>query len=395
MRKAVISLVLAAMGVTLAMIVLDVGLQIALPPDGCRHRAPLWQPDGWLGWSLIPGTSTEAAVCDGNRVLSRSRIDVNALGQRDRPRRFTRRPGVPRIAVLGDSFVEAVQVSLDETFLARVEGAHGVEMLNLGVSGYSTDNELRTWVVRGRRYRPDAVLLFVFPANDVLENGARLYLKNPHGLLPKPWLRAVEPSTALEACLTVHRGAARTAANIPTLLWMSSRITRLVATQGVSAPLQLACAHATGPAVTSGVPEMLGVYGEPRTIAWAEGWRATERAIIRLARRVWASGAAFGVVLVPAGFELDPGENTFLRLYPAVRRQQWDWEYPQRRLRSFLEASNVPVLSLHGPFREHARDAGRIGYYPWDGHWDPEGHGVAARAVVPFVEGLLAGRLLR
>ena len=50
-------------------------------------------------------------------------------------------------------------------------------MLNAGVSGYSTDNELRAFLSRGARYAPDAVLLVFHVGNDVLENGARLYLE--------------------------------------------------------------------------------------------------------------------------------------------------------------------------------------------------------------------------
>jgi hypothetical protein len=213
---------------------------------------------------------------------------------------------------------------------------------------------------------------------------------NPHGLPPKPWLRASNASRALAACLGVHRTAARLGPHVPSWLWSVSRVTRLMATQGIVGPLQLACRSAIGPAVTPDVPELFGVYGDPRTIGWTEAWRTTERLLRRLASRVRADGPAFGVVIVPTSFDVDPRQNPYFDLFPAARRESWDWNYPERRLTAFLDAAQVPVLSLLGPLRDQARTAGRLGYYVWDGHWNPDGHAAVAGAVASFVRTLLA-----
>jgi hypothetical protein len=136
-------------------------------------------------------------------------------------------------------------------------------MLNFGVSGYSTDNELRAYLHRVRRYRPDAVIAFVYVGNDVLENGARLFIKNSHGLPPKPWLHAAHSSGVLAGCLAIERMAAHIGPHIPTLIWSASRIVRFATTQGVQVPLHIACTNAAGPDVTPGVPELFGVFAAP------------------------------------------------------------------------------------------------------------------------------------
>ncbi|MEZ4654087.1 MAG: GDSL-type esterase/lipase family protein [Candidatus Eisenbacteria bacterium] len=76
-----------------------------------------------------------------------------------------------RILVLGDSYVFGHGVEDDETFCAVL--AHllpSTEVLNFGVSGYSTDQELLLLQDRGLAYHPDVVLLCLY-RNDILDNG--------------------------------------------------------------------------------------------------------------------------------------------------------------------------------------------------------------------------------
>jgi lysophospholipase L1-like esterase len=330
----------------------------------------------------------EAAVCDGTPEGIRRTIAINTLGQRDRSRTYSRTAGVPRVLVLGDSFVEAMQVDLEDTFTARLERRLGVEVLNAGVSGYSTDNELRAFVRSGRRYRPDLVLLVFHVGNDVFENGARLYLKTPRGLPPKPWLRSFGAPLPLATCLALERSTAHLASATPALLWHGSHLVR--ATIGTGAPqlLARACASATGPDLGAGLPEFLGVYQSPATPAWREAWATTEGLLRRLDRRVRAAGARFSVAVGPACFEYDPGARSYEVHHPAARARAWEFDYPYRRLAPLLSAEHIPWMSLRPALEAHAAATGRSGCYRWDGHWTPEGHAVVARALAPFVTGL-------
>jgi hypothetical protein len=82
-----------------------------------------------------------------------------------------RTPGKPRVLLLGDSFVFGHGVEEDETVAAQLERfLPGCEVVNLGVTGYSTDQELLLLRERGLAYRPDVVILLVC-ANDLLDNG--------------------------------------------------------------------------------------------------------------------------------------------------------------------------------------------------------------------------------
>jgi len=352
-------------------------------------RPPLWRPDRRSGWALVPGAQGDVSVCESGRPSATHHVAINALGHRDRPRDYARAPGVRRLLVLGDSFVEALQVDLDETFTARLEQRLGIEVLNAGVSGYSTDNELRAFLADGRRYRPDAVLLLFFVGNDVLDNGARLYLRNPHGLPAKPWLRARAAGPRLARCLAAHRAAARLADGMPTMLWNGSRLVRAGLTVAPDELLRAACVGATGPRSGDSAWELLEVYRPPDTPGWKEAWSITESLLLRLDRRVRASGARFGVAVVGAGFEYDPRMRWYARGRGAAAPAP-TFSYPYERLGVLLSRAHIPWVSLTPALRElHAR-TGRSGCYPIDGHWTPEGHQTVADALAEFATGLVA-----
>jgi hypothetical protein len=352
------------------------------------EQAPLWRPDARVGWALIPGAEREAVVCDGGREVARHHVRINAAGYRDRERSYAQAGSTPRVVVLGDSFTEALQVSLPETFAQRLEAALGTEVLNLGVSGYSTDNELRLFRTRAAGYRPTIVLLIFFVGNDVLENGAMLYLKNPHGLPPKPWLETSGASPGLAWCLAVHRAAAHVADRTPTALWESSRVVRFGLATGVDWALGRLCEVATGPSLDPGVPELLGVYGPPATPAWEEGWKTTGALLPELRDAVHDAGATLAVALAPAGYEYAPELRRLEGLVPPSRRRDLDYAYPYRRLGALLDAAQVPWLSLEPALHAYYAATGHSGCYEWDGHWTAEGHATVAAALEPFVRSL-------
>lgn len=99
----------------------------------------------------------------------------NAQGMRsDREYAFTKPPGVTRILGLGDSFTQGYEVEVEETYLYRLERllrdrGLNVEVLNLGVSGFGTAEELILLREYGTRFDPDVVIVGYF-TNDILDN---------------------------------------------------------------------------------------------------------------------------------------------------------------------------------------------------------------------------------
>jgi hypothetical protein len=103
------------------------------------------------------------------------RFATNGKGFRsDRDIPYARVPGRLRVLVLGDSHTEGFEVRQDFTYSAVIErwlNSHGVpaDVLNTGVSGFGTAEELAFLENEGIRYHPDVVVLGFF-ANDFDDN---------------------------------------------------------------------------------------------------------------------------------------------------------------------------------------------------------------------------------
>ncbi len=95
----------------------------------------------------------------------------NRLGYRDRDHAERKPAGVFRIVVLGDSVAAGLRVDrYEDTFPALLEArlrGQGIpaEVINLGVSGYNTRQEVETLKDKGLRFQPDLVLL-AYTLND-------------------------------------------------------------------------------------------------------------------------------------------------------------------------------------------------------------------------------------
>jgi len=131
-----------------------------------RGYAVVHRHDPELGWFPIPNSAGEFV---GSRTIS---IAHNSLGLRDIEHARTDRP---TIALVGDSFVWGYDVEANERFtdLLRAE-LPAVEIVNVGVNGYGTDQEYllldRIWSALW----PAVVVLNFTTSNDRDDNSSNM-----------------------------------------------------------------------------------------------------------------------------------------------------------------------------------------------------------------------------
>jgi hypothetical protein len=169
------------------------------------------QPDRMLGWKHVPNHRWQWAGHYWYANEFSVTVQSNASGFRDVERAETKPAGVRRLALLGDSFIEAVQVPIAQTASQRLEALLNAkaterwEVLNFGVSNYGVGQYSLAWTNEAKRYDPDVVAVLV----------ARLHLertvsKFESGAFRQSSLRSlwVRPVFRLSADQLVHEPAA-------------------------------------------------------------------------------------------------------------------------------------------------------------------------------------------
>ncbi len=167
MRKA-----LLGVGFTVVIFTIFLGLcEVVLRTTHLFGARISWsEPDPLLSWRYTPGSYYWYYKENDHPITGK----INRYGFRDKEWSLQKPQNSYRIAVLGDSFVEAFQVELDYTFGALAQkylnqkiGSRRIEVMNFGRSGSTQSEEFIILKYDVTRFSPDAVLLVFFPGNDI------------------------------------------------------------------------------------------------------------------------------------------------------------------------------------------------------------------------------------
>jgi hypothetical protein len=379
-----------------------------------------YQPDEVRGYSLRPNMQGMY------RKEGAAFVRINSEGLRDREHEKRKPPNTFRIAVLGDSYAEAFQVEQGAAFWSLLERRLGecnalegrdVEVINFGVSGYGTAQELLTLRTKVWDYSPDLVLLALTTNNDVLDNSRALKLTDeiPYFVLRNDqltpdnsfrdvssfrlrnsalnragrWLRdhlrfiqAIHlAQVAIKSRIAAWRE--RRAASQQSNQSGDTKNTNTATNANVVSPSD-ANAQQDGNAQQKDAPtDELGaanmIYREPSDEVWREAWRVTEKLLAEMNSEVKEHGARLFVVTLSNGIQVYPDVSA--RQTFAARLGVRDLFYAERRFNSLGEREGFTVVNLAPDLQSYA-DSNKVfmhGFAPQlgNGHWNETGHRVA------------------
>jgi len=337
-------------------------------------------------------------------------VRVNSDGLRDREHAIAKPPRTLRIAILGDSFAEAFQLPVDKTFWTvlgdRLQACPAVagrqvEIINFGVGGYGTAQELITLRHFAWKYTPDIVLLAFFTGNDLRNNLRELNNREPIPYFVYKGNRLVlddsfsEPLRAYAAPgATRRRRWFYSLVNRSRVIQLANWI-RVLLKNGALQNGAVQHRPPQNPFIRMASNEKSAFEGKeigldeevffpPKDAPWREAWHVTE-GILRLMRDdVHQHDAQFWIVTLSTGLQVYPDRSvrqSFLHQHGLE-----NLFYPDLRIRAFAEREQIRVVTLAPEMAKyseshqlflHGFHKPLLGF----GHWNETGHRIAGEII--------------
>lgn len=169
-RRAAHAFAASAVALVAACAMLEVGVRLwmpQLPFTEPAHDVLFLSPDPVVGWKHPENFTFFWNGRNPYCIEFGVPVSTNSDGFRDRDWETTKPPGTMRIAILGDSFIEAIQVPAERTAARVLESRLSArfperkfETMNFGVSNYGVGQYLLAYQEYVRRFTPDYVVVF-------------------------------------------------------------------------------------------------------------------------------------------------------------------------------------------------------------------------------------------
>jgi hypothetical protein len=279
--------------------------------------------------------------------------------------------GVTRVGFFGDSYVEAVQARLEDTYfrkLPREIAGHPVEAFGFGISGWGTLHSLLAYQVMGPRYGLDDVV-YLFFANDPGDHYSKMQRRRePTAELSDEGIgyvvkRPPQPSNPLKE-------------RIRRFVDQRLLLARLVRVQLAVLRIRRDAANRQGVSPTLKVPDSNDWPSTWPPAMLEEATLLTRRILMQFRDLVVRDGRTFLVLYVPHGNlelrgQLTPGQSWF------------PW------LSQTCAELGIRLLDP----RERLRLQDQTGATSYDDHWSPASHAtIASFLAEQLAAGFSAGR---
>lgn len=363
------------------------GIQYPPPPDPDSETLAYTARDPYRGWAPRPNAAT---VWTGEGKVSE--LKMNSVGMRDKERTEAKPSNSYRVAFLGDSFIEALHVPLEKTAVSIMEKelsqcsalkGKTVEVLNFGVQGYGTAQELMTWRHHASKFSPDLVILGVYPGNDVRNNYRPLehdhlrpyFVEENNQLVEDLSFRRLDPNSPER-----DRYGFSQLDRLPYDLINQSRILQLIRKAELDSKrrqLEKDFAQIN-----------INFYKEPPDQNWQQAWNITEKLITKVRDEVTAKKVDFMVTAVTDSFQVHPQpekRQEFMQYYNIK-----DLYYPDKRIQALGERENFTVFRLAEPLRTEAEKTGECVHgfenaVACGGHWNVKGNKIVGELMADQV----------
>jgi hypothetical protein len=330
-------------------------------------------------------------------------IKFNAYGWNDVERSIAKPDNTFRIIVLGDSYVEGLQVAREQTFTHKLETLLNnsgrkkrYEVINMGVGGYGTTQELLLLKDRGLEFEPDLVILSLLTGNDIRNNSIFLDQST------KNWKKAFRPYIELSKDTSIlHLPGSKGLSKISRAGWkywlfdnfmlikfIHKRLSRIEGCAKLMVKYGF-LAKSTYLNMT-GIPVDYQIYLSNTEDEWEKAWTTTEYLLNEMKKILNERNIPFVVMIVTNREQIYREDwMQILKSYPEMQEKKWDLSIPDKRVASILNKLGIDYISLKPFFQQKAKaKAHKRLHYKNDGHWTAEGHALGAKLLFNHIKSI-------
>jgi hypothetical protein len=324
---------------------------------------------------------------------------INHQGFRDYERTYNKPAHSFRILVLGDSYVEALQVALQDSFPALLEKSLNqvstsikFEVLNLGQSGFGTADEYMRYLNFGVKYSPDLVLLAFLTGNDIQDNSKFLSRDNLAFYFTFDGGGNLKLDRSLfdqyERNLTLAKRAFQYIKQKPYLASLISERLYLLKLEFDSRHFHSNPGWYQQSGHRQRLDEFspLNIYLPVPSEPWKEAFDITTNLIRKFRDSVEVNGSRFLLVTLSNAEQVHPEVQQQLKDNYGVT---FDFEQPDRIIERFARKEHITHLMLMPAFRDYHLRTGKYlhGFGgSKGGHWNENGHRLAAEKIFEFLK---------
>jgi hypothetical protein len=376
MKRASQTVVLAIIGLVASFFVAEGATRLVRPLSTVEYRV-----DPEIGQILLANQQARWVGQDYD-----VRVSTNSAGFHDIEHQLMKPSGVYRIVVLGDSFIEALAVSIENGFTQQLESRlrdhvqkKRVEVINLGVSGIGPAQYLRILERKGLAYEPDLVLMAIYPENDFWDSYERLSGS------PSKAFYTLEADGSLRY---IPPDASKLAVRIRPFLRKSAFLSLM--RHGISSTSferrlgELGLLQAPGIAVAHSMD--WGVYDDALPAPWPDAYRTTMRVIAVASQLARQHQSEFAALTIGSVAMIEDRWAELVAEYPSASSMKLQIYRPFSVLADLGQEHGFEVIDLAQFFRHDFLANRRSRSWAHDGHWNEEGHRLAA--------GIVADRIL-
>lgn len=381
-------------------------------PSTARVPLAVRVPHPKFGWTLEKGAEYQISLRE--KTIS---VKYNDQGQRDVVHAVAKPPGVFRVVVLGDSYMEAYSVSLEDSFSRQLERkmralGYNAEVINLGVGGYGTFQEYITYLIVAKKYSPDLVLLGFDLENDLVDNSLELSLatrgRTNMKLISRPFL--IKDKNEIWRIITIdyestknrylkakaeleQRAKSRSDSLLYRIVDSSALLSLLYNLVKDDSPATGSLAG-LGEGWISSMAKLpdkqwnakYGAYACSITPSYHQAWEITERILVSLKERVELSGSKLGIFTIPSQLEIDKSfRKKVMADVPRLGKLCLDDPPAYGHFKTILANAGISLIDLRPDFIQMQLNNSEGVIRKSDMHWNENGHELAAKNVLNWL----------